>query len=346
MRIEAVDLFCGVGGLSYGLKKAGIKVKAGYDIDTQCEFPYESNIKAKFHKKNVEQLDGKVILKHYSKGTIRLLAGCAPCQPFSTLALGRDNSEDAKWSLLEHFARLIEETQPELVSMENVPRVTNHAPFEKFIETLRRNKYHFDWKRVRCADYGIPQERRRFVLVASKLGEIRIPAPTSKRPVTVKEAIGHLPKLKAGETCSQDPLHKARSLTPINLKRIKASTPGGTWLDWPDDLRAPCHQADSGKSFTSVYARMKWNMPSPTITTQCYNFGTGRFGHPEQDRAITLREAAILQSFPDDYQFVSPDTPVTFTAVGRMIGNAVPPALGKLVGNIFKAHLKQLEINS
>ncbi|GJJ05322.1 cytosine-specific methyltransferase [Duganella rhizosphaerae] len=346
MRIEAVDLFCGVGGLSYGLKAAGIKIKAGYDTDTNCEFPYESNIKAKFHKKNVELLNGESILKHYSKGTVRLLAGCAPCQPFSTLALGRDNSEDAKWSLLDHFARLIEETQPELVSMENVPRVTNHAPFKKFIATLTRNNYHFDWKRVRCADYGIPQERRRFVLVASKLGEIKIPGPTTKKAITVKEAIGHLPKIKAGETCGTDPMHKARSLTPINLKRIKASQPGGTWLDWPEDLRAPCHKADSGKSFKSVYARMKWNVPSPTITTQSYNFGTGRFGHPEQHRAITLREAAILQSFPDDYQFVGPDVPITFSSVGRMIGNAVPPALGKLVGDIFKAHLKQLEIKS
>jgi DNA (cytosine-5)-methyltransferase 1 len=343
MRIEAVDLFCGVGGLSYGLKAAGIKVKAGYDIDTNCEFPFESNIKAKFYRKNVELLDGELILKHYSKGTVRLLAGCAPCQPFSTLALGRDNSEDAKWSLLDHFARLIEEVQPELVSMENVPRVTNHAPFEKFIATLIRNNYHFDWKRVRCADYGIPQERRRFVLVASKLGGIKIPGPTTTKAITVKEAIGHLPKLKAGETCEADPMHKARSLTPINLKRMKASKPGGTWLDWPEDLRAPCHKADSGKSFKSVYARMKWNVPSPTITTQCYNFGTGRFGHPEQHRAISLREAAILQSFPDDYQFVGPDLPITFSAVGRMIGNAVPPALGKLVGDIFRAHLKQVE---
>ncbi|WP_082547946.1 DNA cytosine methyltransferase [Massilia sp. Root335] len=348
MRIEAVDLFCGVGGLSYGLKAAGIKVKAGYDIDANCEFPYEANVQAKFHKKNVELVNGKVISKHYSKakGTVRLLAGCAPCQPFSTLALGRDSSEDAKWSLLEHFARLIEETQPELVSMENVPRVTNHAPFDNFIATLRRNNYYFDWKRVRCADYGIPQERRRFVLVASKLGEIKIPSPTTKKPITVAEAIGHLPKLGAGETCTSDPLHKARSLTPINLKRIQASKPGGTWLDWPEELLSECHKADSGKSFKSVYARMKWSLPSPTITTQCYNFGTGRFGHPEQDRAITLREAAILQSFPDDYKFVSPDVPVTFAAVGRMIGNAVPPALGKLVGDIFKAHLKQLEKKS
>lgn len=342
MRIEAVDLFCGVGGLSYGLREAGVKVKAGYDIDKNCQYPFEENIKAKFYKENVEQLKGEAIAKHYANGTIRLLAGCAPCQPFSTLALGRDNSEDAKWSLLKHFARLIEETQPELVSMENVPRVANHGPFKEFIETLTRNNYHFDWKRIRCADYGIPQERRRFVLVASKFGDIKIPGPTAKKFKSVKEAIGHLPPLRAGETSTTDPLHKARTLTPINLRRIIASRPGGTWLDWPEELRSPCHKTESGKSFKSVYARMKWEGPSPTITTQCYNFGTGRFGHPEQDRAITLREAAILQSFPDDYEFVSPEKAVTFSTVGRLIGNAVPPALGKLVGNIFKEHIKKI----
>ena len=341
MRIEAVDLFCGVGGLSYGLRQAGIKVKAGYDIDKNCQYPYETNIKAKFHKENVELLGGIAIAKHFGAGSVRLLAGCAPCQPFSTLALGRDNSEDAKWSLLTHFARLVEEVQPELVSMENVPRVSNHAPFVEFLETLRRNDYHVDWKRVRCADYGIPQERRRFVLVASKLGEIKIPGPTSKLPKSVKNAIGHLPALQAGEACPTDPLHRARSLTPVNLERMKASKPGGTWMDWPEELRSPCHQAASGKSFKSVYARMLWDKPSPTITTQSFNFGTGRFGHPEQHRAISLREAAILQSFPDDYQFVNPSDVVRFETVGRLIGNAVPPALGKLVGDIFQEHVKK-----
>ena len=344
MRIEAVDLFCGVGGLSYGLKQAGVKVKAGYDIDQNCRFPFEKNIKAKFFKEDVERLNGAALSKHFAPGTVRLLAGCAPCQPFSTLSLGRDNSEDAKWSLLKHFARLVEELQPELVSMENVPRVTNHAPFREFILTLQRNNYHYDWKRVRCADYGIPQERRRFVLVASKLGEIKIPAPVGGRLNSVMEAIGHLPKLNAGETCTHDPLHKARSLTPLNLERMQASKPGGTWLDWPKELRAPCHQAATGKSFTSVYARMRGDAPSPTITTQSYNFGTGRFGHPEQHRAITLREAAILQSFPDNYEFVGPDDTITFSSVGRMIGNAVPPALGKLVGNTFKEHIAKLEL--
>jgi DNA (cytosine-5)-methyltransferase 1 len=144
-----------------------------------------------------------------------------------------------------------------------------------------------------------------------------------------------------------DPLHKARRLSELNLERIRKSKPGGTWNDWPVALRAPCHQSDSGASYKSVYARMTWDAPSPTMTTQCFNFGTGRFGHPEQDRAISLREAAILQSFPQDYQFVPPDAEVHFSTVGRMIGNAVPPKLGEMVGRVVLAHIQALtEINN
>lgn len=338
MKIEAVDLFCGVGGLSLGLRGAGIKIKAGLDFDPACEYPYKTNIKSKFVLADVSKVTAKQINDLFSPGSVRLLAGCAPCQPFSTLANGTDTSGDAKWTLLEEFARLVEEVLPEFVSMENVPRVVNHAPYKRFLATLRRLNYAVDSRQVRCADHGIPQERRRFVLVASRLGPIELPK-VSKKLVSVRDAIGHLPPLSAGETDASDPLHKARSLTDVNLERIQASRPGGTWLDWPKELRSDCHQVESGGSFKSVYARMSWDKPSPTITTQCFNFGTGRFGHPEQDRAITLREAAILQSFPDSYVFVRPDEPVTFSVVGRLIGNAVPPKLGKVVGKVFRDHL-------
>lgn len=343
MSIEAVDLFCGVGGLTCGLRSAGITVRAGYDIDPACAYPYEENNKAKFELKSVAELTGAEIAKWYSPGAIRLLAGCAPCQPFSTLANTVAEKDEAKWGLLGEFARLVRELQPELVTMENVPRVTNHAPYVEFIETLKSLSYDVDAKRVRCADYGIPQERRRFVLIASRLGPIKLRKPLPGEAKTVRDAIGHLPKLASGETDKSDSLHKARSLSPINLQRVRASKPGGTWEDWPVDLRAPCHQAESGASFRSVYARMSWDRPAPTMTTQCFNFGTGRFGHPEQDRAISLREAAILQSFPDDYKFVSPDVPVHFSTVGRMVGNAVPPGLGNVVGETLAEHVAGLE---
>ena len=224
--------------------------------------------------------------------------------------------------------------------MENVPRVTNHEPYLEFVKTLKSLGYHIDANRVRCADYGIPQERRRFVLIASLIGELKFPKPKFVTK-TVRETIGHLPKLAAGEADPNDPLHKARALSPLNLSRMRASVPGGTWKDWPEALLSPCHIAKSGASFRSVYARMKWDFPSPTITTQSYNFGTGRFGHPEQDRAITMREAAILQSFPQDYKFVKIGEIAHMNSIGRLIGNAVPPELGKIIGESFMAHIKE-----
>lgn len=339
--IEAVDLFCGVGGLTYGLAQAGITVKAGYDIDLACEYPYEANSRACFVHKSVADLTPDEICAWFTPGSVRLLAGCAPCQPFSTLANGAASRDEKKWGLLGEFARLVREIRPELVTMENVPRVTNHAPYREFMEALEEEGYCVDTKRIRCADYGIPQERRRFVLVASRLGEIRLPAARGEVP-TVRDAIGTLPALRAGEKDPSDPLHKARSLTPLNLARIRASRPGGTWEDWPKKLRAPCHRAESGASYRSVYARMVWDKPAPTITTQCFNFGTGRFGHPEQDRAISLREAAILQSFPKDYRFVRDGESPQFASVGRMIGNAVPPKLGEVVGGTLIAHVAEV----
>lgn len=339
--IEAVDLFCGVGGLTYGLAQAGISVKAGYDIDPACQFPYEANNQAVFVRKSVAELSGEEVAGYWSPGAIRLLAGCAPCQPFSTMANCSTTRDEQKWGLLGEFARLVRETKPDLVTMENVPRVRNHSPYQEFIKALEEEGYHVSARSVRCADYGIPQERRRFVLVASRLGDLRLPPPSGGE-ITVQDAIGDLPALSAGETDPNDPLHKARSLTPINLARLRASKPGGTWADWPEELRAPCHRVKTGASYKSVYARMVWDKPSPTITTQCFNFGTGRFGHPQQDRAISLREAAILQSFPRDYRFVPEGEAAHFARVGRLIGNAVPPRLGELVGETLVGHVRDV----
>lgn len=338
-KIEAVDLFCGAGGLTHGLIKSGVSVRAGYDIDESCRYPYEVNNQAVFELQSVADLTGEQLAKWYSPGAIRLLAGCAPCQPFSTLAKA-DNIDAEKWSLLFQFGRLIKELQPELVTMENVPGVIHHAPFQEFKKTLIKLNYHVDAKVVRCADYGVPQERKRYVLIASKLGPIQLDSAEKYMPSTVRDAISHLPPIEAGEKCKKDRLHQAQKLSDINLKRIKASVPGGTWQDWPKSLRSPCHNTERGSSFKSVYARMSWDKAAPTMTTQFFNYGTGRFGHPEQNRAITLREAAILQSFPDDYIFVPPETPVRFGAVGRMIGNAVPPKLGYIVGKTFENHLR------
>jgi DNA (cytosine-5)-methyltransferase 1 len=173
------------------------------------------------------------------------------------------------------------------------------------------------------------------------LGEIALEKPGDLAgEETVRHAIAHLPMLDAGET-SEDRLHRASRLSPLNQQRIRASKPGGCWRDWPTELVAECHRTEMGKNYPSVYGRMEWDAPAPTITTQFFGYGNGRFGHPEQDRAISLREGALLQTFPQDYEFIPHDHPVVFSQVGKMIGNAVPVRLGKAIGLSIRKHLQQ-----
>lgn len=345
--IDAVDLFCGAGGLTAGLLKAGINVQAGYDIDVNCKHAYETNNGAKFVSESVASVKPEAVAAWYRPERLKLLAGCAPCQPFSTYNHGRDTKLDVKWPLLYSFEILIRKIKPELVTMENVPDVTKHDVYRDFVKSLGDQGYHIWADTIHCADYGLPQQRRRHVLLASKLGPIKaIPKTHSDRPVTVEKAIGHLPKIYAGQCHKKDPLHRAATLSPLNMKRIMLSKPGGTWRDWPESLRAACHRKASGKTYPSVYGRMRSDEPSPTMTTLCFGFGNGRFGHYDvsQNRAISLREAAILQSFPDHYEFLPADQ-INFKTVGRMIGNAVPVRLGEVIGLSIVNHLEQINSN-
>lgn len=340
--ISAVDLFCGVGGLTHGLVQGGINVAAGIDIDEDCRFPYEANNKAQFLKSDLELLTAADIAPLFEKGKIRLLAGCAPCQPFSTYSqAGRAERSDGKWALLENFGRMIEELQPELVTMENVPQLLGHRVFKRFLKSLAG--YHLWHGVVHCAEYGVPQSRKRLVLLASRLGSVQLIGPThTDRVLTVRDAIAQLPSIPAGGAQTDDPLHAACNLSEINLRRIKASRPGGTWRDWPADLLAACHERESGKTYPSVYGRMEWETPSPTITTQCFGFGNGRFGHPEQDRAISLREAALIQTFPRNYRFVPEGGTTKFSTLGRLIGNAVPVRVGEVVAKSLVRHVDEV----
>ena len=340
--LYAIDLFCGAGGLTHGLVTEGIPVVAGYDLDPACKFPFEhNNNDAKFIQADLTDVNSTDLLQRWPEGKLRLLAGCAPCQPFSTYSQGRDTSKDAKWKLLYAFGDLIRECQPELVTMENVPQLPKHQVFDDFVATLKDQGYYVHWEVVYCPDYGLPQQRKRLVLLASKLGPIALifPTHTPENYVTVRDVIKDLPKIAAGETHSTDPLHKASKVNALNMSRLQQSRPGGTWRDWEKNLVAKCHRKKSGKTFPGVYGRMTWEKPAPTMTTLCYGFGNGRFGHPEQDRAISLREAALFQTFPANYQFTSPETPVQMRTVGRLIGNAVPVELGKVVARSIKAHL-------
>lgn len=340
-KIIAVDLFCGIGGLTYGLEKTGIKVVAGIDLDESCRFAYEKNNNVEFIHKNITELNGTDILPFYESSDIKILVGCAPCQPFSQHQKNKTNRKFHKdWGLLYEFLRLIKEISPDIVSMENVPNLQKEEVFQFFITSLEKEGYFINYKIQNSADCGVAQRRKRLLLLASKFGKINFIERKNKW-ITVREAIGNLPNIPAKIlTNLNDYIHVSSSLNFLNLMRIKNSKPGGTWDDWPEELLPKCYKKDSGKTYKSVYGRMEWEKPSPTLTTQFYNYGTGRYGHPEQDRALSLREGAILQSFPITYIFTE-DIKFKFTEIARQIGNAVPPKLAEYIGENIMEHLKK-----
>jgi DNA (cytosine-5)-methyltransferase 1 len=340
-KISAIDLFCGVGGLTKGLIQAGIKVNLGIDIDPSCEYPYARNNRSKFLLKSVAEVKGRDLLECFDPRSFKLLAGCAPCQTFSTYNQ-KATAEDDRWWLLSHFQRLVGETDPDFVSMENVPGLLEKDVFKSFNRSLRRRGYHVWYDVVDCAKYGVPQTRNRLVLLASKYGQIKLLEPSryTNNPKTVREAISMLEPIEAGYGSEDDPVHFSSELSELNMRRIQSSHPGGTWRDWPFKLRAECHKKKTGKTYPAVYGRMEWDKPSPTLTTQFYGFGSGRFGHPEQNRAISIREGALLQSFPANYRFFPDDSHPGKKALGRLIGNAVPVKLGKVIGCSILQHAK------
>jgi len=344
MNTSAIDIFCGIGGLSYGLKQAGINVVAGVDIDESCRYPYEKNVQAEFIPGDVSNLRSEEINERYwSNDVLKILAGCAPCQPFSTHSNKiRNKIRTGKWWMLREFERLVGETSPHIVTMENVPNLANQEIFRDFVAFLKRSGYYVLFSNVYCPDYGVPQKRRRLVLLASKYGEISLLPKTHsvEEYVTLRQAIGHLPPVEAGEECKSDLLHRTSKLSPLNLQRIKASKPNGTWLDWSEDLQLECHRKTTGSTYKAVYGRMAWDEPSSTITTQFYHYGTGRFGHPTQNRALTMREAAILQTFPEDFEFYESEKDILLKRLSAHIGNAVPVKLAVVIGKSILEHLE------
>ncbi|MFN3188209.1 MAG: DNA cytosine methyltransferase [Candidatus Paceibacteria bacterium] len=347
-KIKVIDLFCGIGGLTHGLLKEGLDVVAGIDNDKACKFGYEYNNRSIFVGKDIADVSAKDINNLFGpkKDSIRVLAGCAPCQPFSKLNLNEITKKQLQ--PLEKFAQLIAETKPDIVSMENVADLAKEGKypiFQSFLDTLKDNKYEYKYEVVDVSEYGVPQSRKRLVLLASRFGKIELITRThADKKVTVRDVIRDLEPITDGEVSKNDPLHRARKLSPLNVKRIKA-TPhnGGSSNSWSDDLVLDCHKKESGKTYRStVYGRMRWDEPSPTMTTQCTGLGNGRYGHPEQDRAITLREAALFQTFPKNYQFVEPGTPIVTSHVARFIGNAVPVRLGSVIGKSIKEHVSKI----
>ncbi len=345
MKSKVIDLFCGIGGLTHGLVQEGFNVVAGIDNDVSCRYGYESNNDARFIHTDIMDVSADFINRLFGKnysGT-RILVGCAPCQPFSIL-----NSASVKrqqFNLLMQFGRLVRAVRPTIVLMENVAglaKMEKHPDFKYFLDQLHQD-YHVHYEIVDFSEYGVPQRRKRLVLFGSTQSEIRLIAPTHKlKKVTVRDALSDVESIEAGECSVTDPLHIASKLSPLNLLRIQSTKhDGGNSKSWDENLLAECHRKKSGQTYRcSVYARMHWDQPGPTITTQFNHFGTGRFGHPEQNRAISLREAALLQTFPQDYEFTKPGEPISIKKVAKFIGNAVPVKFGKVVGKSINNHLK------
>ncbi len=346
-QVRVFDVFCSIGGLTYGLKQAGITVDAGLDIDGSCRYAYENNCKATFVEADIREISFADVSKYFGDTAYRVLVGCAPCQPFSShTAKMKSYQSDSRWNLIDEFLRIILEGRPEVVSMENVPQLMDKPIYNRFKRELAYAGYRVSDGVISCAHFGVPQSRSRLVMLASLLGEINMPRPDPQKTKTVRQAIGQLPPLEHGQSSETDPLHVCSRLEPVNLKRIRASKPGGSWRDWPAELLPDCYKKDSGLSYGSVYGRMKWDALAPTLTTQFYRYGTGRYGHPEQDRALSLREGAIIQTFPEQYQFVAPGEKASFSIVGRQIGNAVPPSLGYAIGKTIVGHIRKRAKNN
>lgn len=345
--LKAVDFFCSGGGMSSGMKSAGIKILAGIDYDIDCKETYESNIKgAEFIHADVfdyKPLDLKKKLSLTKNDDDLLLIGCSPCQYWSIIQTDKGKSKKSK-DLLKEFRKFVEYFNPGYVVVENVPgvfRKKEESGLQDFIISLENKGYavHFDVHEV--SEYGVPQHRKRFTLIANRISKNKLsPIPTKGRKRTVRDVIGQhngFPQVEAGNKDSSNFQHTVAGLKKINLDRL-AITPkdGGTRLAYVNnkDLAPACHYQKTD-GFKDIYGRMWWDRPSPTITTKFFSISNGRFAHPEEDRALSIREGATLQSFPRTYIFKT--TSIAKTA--RMIGNAVPPKYAKAIAKaIIKNH--------
>lgn len=341
--IVLADFFSGCGGTARGFADAGIRPAFATDWDGEAVETFRLNFPSTMViERDIRELgpeDVAASLPPRSEA-IRLLAGCAPCQPFAghrNAATGRDQRSD----LLLELLQFVETLQPELVFVENVPGMqrasTRHGPFAEFTDELS-NTHHVAYGTVSSADYGVPQTRRRLVLIASSLRPIGMPPPTHGPDAglphaTVRDWIGSLPPDVDGPEAASVSSHRAMRLSALNRQRIEATPEGGDRRNWPKHLWPDCHR-DGFSGHTDVYGRLRWDKPAPTLTTKCISYSNGRFGHPSEHRALTAREAARLQTFPDSFLFAG-----GLTSQARQIGNAVPVLLARRYGQHFVEHV-------
>ena len=343
MPLDFYDFFSGCGGTSRGMQDAGMTVRLGLDLDPDAKLTYETNYKdAKFICTDIRDVSIQDLSPYIVRrdGRPLVFGACAPCQPFSKQNQ-RKQEGDGRRNLLAEFNRFIKAYLPEYIFVENVPGLQTLAqsdgPFGDFLRFLTDLGYFHDHRSVMAYRYGVPQSRRRLVLLGSRLGQIEIPPATHgpgtpyPRLPTAWEWISHLPPIAAGETHPGIPNHRAANLSPLNLSRIAATPIGGDRRDWPPNLLLPCHGRHPGH--TDVYGRIVKHRPSAALTTRCISLSNGRFGHPTQDRAISVREAACLQTFPMNFTFHG-----SLSSMARQVGNAVPVAMAKVFGEHIIRH--------
>ena len=309
----------------------------GLDIDLDSSNTFKKNnplahfINGDIKDTHVEDINHLISDSKKCKA-LTLFCGCAPCQPFSKQNKTRNN-DDPRKDLLTEFARFVSYYVPDFVLIENVPGIQNvdinNGNFQKFLEVLTHHNYNVDFGVVPALWFGVPQTRERFVLLASRHTHIKLPPKTHdgvETPfATVRDWIGNLPPIAAGETHKEIIDHTAARLSELNIKRIKATPEGKGRESWPENLILECHKKYKGH--TDVYGRLSWDKPASGLTTRCISYSNGRFGHPEQDRAISVREAALLQTFPLDYSFTG-----SLVSKAKQIGNAVPPKMAEALG--------------
>lgn len=340
--IKVFDFFSGCGGTSCGFEQAGLDIVLGLDIDKDAARTYRSNFpNAAFIEADICVLNTDT-LKPWLIDRVDpiLFCGCAPCQPFSKQNRQRGES-DLRRNLLSEFGRFVEVWLPEYVFIENVPGMQQvkgqKGPLPAFETLLKRLGYTYDIKVLPALWFGVPQTRERLVLLATRGPIIALPTATHGPGMlpftTVKDWIGDLPVLAAGDIDPTDPSHRAAQLSDLNMARIAATPEGGGRENWPDHLLLECHR--NHKGHTDVYGRLAWDKAAAGLTTRCISYSNGRFGHPEQDRAISVREAACLQTFPRSFVFSG-----NLNSKARQIGNAVPPSMARVIGVTIMAHAK------
>lgn len=332
---NAIDLFSGCGGLSKGMVQAGFKSKVAIELDKYAVLAYRMNHpETMVIESDIRKVSPDEIIAALNGEPLHLLAGCPPCQGFSSVRrLNRkQNVRDDRNTLILEYLRLIKELNPLTIMMENVPGLINYYLFKDVVKELDVLGYRPKVKIVNVKDYGVPQNRKRLIMVGSLLDDLDIAEGTGEK-VTVKEAIGKLEPIQE----TKDLLHKVTANhTPKVMERIRLTPKdGGSWKDLPEQYALECHKKEN-VGFNDIYGRMRWDDYSSTITGGCLNPSKGRFLHPEEDRVITAREAALLQSFPRRYKF-----PVNIpkASLALLIGNALPPRFSYIQSMNIKRHL-------